>query len=1281
MKNLPNLLIVDDSEENLAFLESVTRKTDINLIQALSGPEALEKTRGVELALAIIDVRMPGMNGYELAMKMNEERSQHKAPIIFLTASHVDEMQVFEGYGFGAVDYIFKPIDHRILLCKINVFLDLFDQKQTILLNAAELKNSSDELIRVNVALIKSEEKYRSYIDHAPDGVFVADELGKYIEVNDAACRITGYTKEELLSMTFSDLLPDDSQVEGMIHFRKVVESGYSKADLLFRHRSGIVRWWAVEAVKLSETRFLGFTKDITRRVEMEESLRVSQIELELQNDELSGALKRVEVVSEKYVELYDFAPSGYYTLSEDKTIKDLNHSGARILGKERSRLINKHFNHYLSVQTRPVFDAFFNKVLKGKTNEICEVLIEAPEMQPKFVHIEGVVAGNGSQFLINVVDITERKKTENALHQTSTRLALATRAGGVGVWDFDIVSNRLEWDDHMFALYGADKKKFNHLYTFWVAWIHPDDRKKCDDEIQLAILGDKEFDTEFRICWPDGSVHNIRALAVLVRDESGNALRIIGTNWDITTQKKLEENLKSSEANFRTFFETLNDMIVVGNSEGEVIYINKAVSRKLGYPETELLQMHIPDLHPAEMRAEAIGIFTDMLSGKCNTCPLPLARKDGSFMPVETRVWEGKWDGNDCIFGLSKDLSAEQEALQKFNKVFDNNPSLMAISSVPQLQFTDVNKTFLNKTGYSREELIGKTALEMDLFLQPEKQDTASRELQETGYIRNFELQIKTKEGKILDGLFSGEIIESQGEKFLLTVMTDITERKQAEEELRHANSLLDSIVENIPNMIFLKEAGLLRFVQFNRAGEELLGISREEIIGMNDYDLFSGAQADSFTEKDRVVLRNREMVDIPEEPIQTKHQGIRILHTKKVPVMNAQGEPDYLLGISEDITERKMAEQAMIVSEEKYKTMLNASPDGILLINMKGIITEVSEIGVEIFGADTRDDLVGKNIYRFIPSTEKSTLRDIIEKTISEGLAQNIGLNIQKKNRSVFASETSATLIQSPDGTPISFMIIIRDISHRKKMETKQIHADRMANLGEMASGIAHEINQPLNIISMVMDKILFESAKTETIDLEFLKTKSNRIFENITRIRNIIDHIRAFSRSHDDFVLTAFDINSSIENAASMIMEQFKHLGINLNLQLEKQIPQIFGNTYKFEQVIVNLLVNAKDAVIDKQFKREDYQEMNVDIRSYQENQFIVVEVTDNGIGIGNDDINKVMLPFYTTKDEGKGTGLGLSICYQIIKEMNGTVEIISDREAGTKIKLVLDIQRKK
>ncbi len=146
MNQLPNLLIVDDIKANLLLLRSVTKKLELNLIEASSGSEALEKANGIELALAIIDVRMPEMDGYELAKKLNEGRHEDKVPVIFLTANYLNEVEVFKGYDSGAVDYIIKPVNSRVLLSKINIFLDLFNQKQTIKWNAAQLKKSSEEL-------------------------------------------------------------------------------------------------------------------------------------------------------------------------------------------------------------------------------------------------------------------------------------------------------------------------------------------------------------------------------------------------------------------------------------------------------------------------------------------------------------------------------------------------------------------------------------------------------------------------------------------------------------------------------------------------------------------------------------------------------------------------------------------------------------------------------------------------------------------------------------------------------------------------------------------------------------------------------------------------------------------------------------------------------------------------------------------------------------------------------------------------------------------------------
>ena len=145
------------------------------------------------------------------------------------------------------------------------------------------------------------------------------------------------------------------------------------------------------------------------------------------------------------------------------------------------------------------------------------------------------------------ITDITERNLMATRLRQMTERQALAARAGGVGIWDYDVVNNRLAWDDQMCHLYGITRDQFSGTYEAWPAGVHPEDRQRGDEEIQMALRGEKDFDTEFRVLWPDGTSHNIRAIAMVQRDASGQATHMVGTNWDITAQKQAAEQLQQA--------------------------------------------------------------------------------------------------------------------------------------------------------------------------------------------------------------------------------------------------------------------------------------------------------------------------------------------------------------------------------------------------------------------------------------------------------------------------------------------------------------------------------------------------------------------------------------------------------------------------------------------------------------------------------------------------------------------------------------------------------------
>ena len=375
-------------------------------------------------------------------------------------------------------------------------------------------------------------------------------------------------------------------------------------------------------------------------------------------------------------------------------------------------------------------------------------------------------------------------------------------------------------------------------------------------------------------------------------------------------------------------------------------------------------------------------------------------------------------------------------------------------------------------------------------------------------------------------------------------------------------------------------------------------------------------------------------------------------------------------------DITELKMAQLALKESEELYHSLLRTSPDGILITDLTGRITEASDVAYELLGNRENSKIENLHFIRFIPKTSLKDIVKIRQAIKREGMVQNLELKLKRTDNSEFIGEISCSQIKGQDGKLKAYMTDIRNISERKLLEKQIRHSERMAGIGELATGMAHEINQPLNTISLSIDNIIY-SMDNKTLTDNYLKNKINKVFDNISRIKNIIDHVRTFSRDHEDFGQLEFDINKSIKSSISMISEQMSHKGIELIFNESELIPIIKGNTHRFEQVMLNLLINAKDAIEEKKIKENKNFDKRIDITTSYLNNQIKIEVKDNGIGMPTEIIDKVLLPFYTTKAPGEGTGLVLSISYGIIKELNGEIEIQSEVTKGTIIKIIIPI----
>jgi PAS domain S-box-containing protein len=289
--------------------------------------------------------------------------------------------------------------------------------------------------------------------------------------------------------------------------------------------------------------------------------------------------------------------------------------------------------------------------------------------------------------------------------------------------------------------------------------------------------------------------------------------------------------DLHESEASFRHFFDSMVDIAVVAAADGRILSANRAARDRLAYSHDELMGMHLLDWHRQEDRPEAEGIFADILAGRSGHCPLPLVAKDGTVVPVETRVWFGSWHGRDCVFGICRDLTSEQEAQQRFERVFRRNPLPMALSSMPDRRFTDANDAFVQTTGYTVEEIVGRTPAELHLTVDPEAHGAAAEALRGCGSISGVELGVRCRDGSIRDGVFSGELIRSQGRELLLTVMQDITERTRSERALRESearNRLLSDVT--IEGIVIHRDAVA---ADVNASMARMLGCGREELLG----------------------------------------------------------------------------------------------------------------------------------------------------------------------------------------------------------------------------------------------------------------------------------------------------------------------------------------------------------------------------------------------------------------------------------------------------------------
>jgi diguanylate cyclase (GGDEF)-like protein/PAS domain S-box-containing protein len=450
------------------------------------------------------------------------------------------------------------------------------------------------------------------------------------------------------------------------------------------------------------------------------------------------------------------------------------------------------------------------------------------------------------------VHDVTERKRAEARLLEATERLTLATNAGRVGIFDGDLLNGVLDWDDQVLCLFGITREKFRGVPEDWENALHPEDRERVLQESNSAILGKRKFDTEYRVVWPDGSIHHIRAHGRVKRDASGKPIRLIGTNWDITAQKHSEEQLRVSEERYRTVFQTSVDGIAISHiSDGRFFDVNRAFLEIVGYEHSEVVGRASLEL----------GLWADIAAREEMVADL---RAHSSFRDRETqyrkksgeRIWVQisastmEIEGIDCILAVIRDVTATKKAEEglataqqarlasetRYHVVFQTSLDAINLNRFIDGSYIDVNNAFLKIVGYEREEVIGKTSHELNIWADARDRQKLLDILHKGGSCQGLEAQFKKKNGEIFWGQMSASMLEVDGVTCILSITRDISDAKLAESEIR--NLAFYDTLTHLPNRRLVSERlrqTLASSGRSNRKGA-LLFIDLDDFKTLND-------------------------------------------------------------------------------------------------------------------------------------------------------------------------------------------------------------------------------------------------------------------------------------------------------------------------------------------------------------------------------------------------------------------------------------------------------------
>ncbi|MBM4159825.1 MAG: PAS domain S-box protein [Ignavibacteria bacterium] len=785
-----------------------------------------------------------------------------------------------------------------------------------------------------------------------------------------------------------------------------------------------------------------------------------------------------------------------------------------------------------------------------------------------------------------------------------------------------------------------------------------------------------------------DGSIIDVETVSVPITYRGKPAMQVIAR--DISARRQAEREIAEWKRRYELVAVASGQVVYDYDVQSGGIVWSGSVEQVLGYGPAEMqggIAQWEELIHP-EDRAEALRLLE---VAEHSLTPYDVEyryrHRDGHYVQMHDRgIFIPDENGKAVrMIGIMQDVTERKRAEeqlrqseQKYRTIIEESKDAI-FSSTVEGRLLDINPAGVEMFGFSSKEELLKVDIAHDLYFNPNDRDKSQRLVSKDGFLKDYEVELKTRDGQKLICLESSTAIRDEKGEVLgyRGILRNITHRKQTEEALRKSEAQFRQVWESaVDGMRILDQDGTI--VMVNDAYCRLVGMSRDELMEKPFTVAYQASPKENEEDLEKFRRRVAERAITPRMDVEIPlHSGEPKPVELSNSILEVPGQAPQVLSIFRDITERKKAEEELKLSELRFRRVWENTMDGMRIIDESGTIVAVNEAFCRLTGKP-RDELIGKPfhiIYKMESTDEIERGTQILKQRFA---ARTVPAHLEADTvfwdgRKVWL-ELSNTFLEIERGRP-AVLTIFRDITERKKLSQQLVQVQKMESIGTLAAGIAHDFN---NILAIILG---YASMLEHSVgDSKRIASGVEAIVKSVERGAGLVRQILTFARK-TEFNLESLNVNSVIGELARMLGETFPKT-IRLSLQLEKDIPIISMDHTQLHQALLNLCLNARDAMSDHgsltiATRLVQGEEISARFPVAEGRQYVMIAVSDTGKGMDETTKARIFDPFFTTKEKGKGTGLGLAVVFGVVQAHQGLIDVESEKGWGATFRIYLPV----